>query len=223
MNLYRTEWRDKSFTSAVDNRDPDLGKINAQGVNALHQGIEVDFKYKPLKNVEITAMASYGDWQWVDDVEAFMMDRDGNLVDKDGKVVTNPAEADKVLLDISDVHIGDAAQTTAALGVNYSFLNGFKVGVDYNYYDRLFADYGDIDSLTGEDTWQVPSANVFDANVRYKFEIGGFDATLYGKVSNLFDTVYITDAESGSNATWDEARVFYGFGRTMSVGLKLKF
>ena len=226
FNVYRTEWQDKSFTDAIDTQNPDLGSINAQGVNALHQGIELDLVYKPLKNLEITAMGSYGDWKWVDDVEAFMMDRDGNLVKEDkgeAVIVQNPEDADKVLLNIGDVHIGDAAQTTAALGVNYSFLDGFKLGIDYNYYDRLFADYGDIDELTGEDTWQVPSANVFDANASYRFKLGNFDARIYSKVSNLFNTVYITDAESGSNATWQDARVFYGFGRTWSVGLKLNF
>ncbi|SMO44547.1 Outer membrane receptor proteins, mostly Fe transport [Saccharicrinis carchari] len=223
LNLYRTEWRDKSFTDAIDSQDPDLGRVNAQGVNALHQGIELDLKYKPTKNLEITAMGSYGDWQWVDDVEAFMMDRDGNLVNRDKEIVTDPNEAEKVLLNIGDVHIGDAAQTTAALGVNYNFLDGFKVGIDYNYYDRLFADYGNIDDLEGEDTWQVPSANVFDANASYRFKFGSFDASLFGKVSNLFDAVYITDAESGSNDTWKDAYVFYGFGRTWSVSLKLNF
>ena len=223
LNIYRTEWQDKSFTAAVNTQDPEAGRVNAQGVNALHQGVEIDLKYKPFTNLEITAMGSYGDWKWVDNVEAYMMDVDGNLVDSKGNIVTDAASAQKVTLNIGDVHIGDAAQTTAAIGVNYDFLNGFRIGVDYNYYDRLFADYGKIDDLEGEDTWQVPSANVFDANARYKFRLGNFDASLFGKVSNLFDTVYITDAESGSGGTWDTARVFYGFGRTWSVGLKLKF
>ncbi len=223
VNVYRTEWRDKSFTSAYDTQDPDKGTINALGVNALHQGVEFDIKYKPLKNLEITGMASYGDWKWEDDVDAYMMDSNGSLVDSDGNVVDTKEEAETVHLNIGGVHIGDAAQTTAALGVNYDFMDCFRIGVDYNYYDRLFADYGDVDDLSGTDTWQVPSASVFDANASYKFDFGGFKASLYSKINNLFDAVYITDAESGSGATWDEATVFYGFGRTWSVGLKLNF
>ncbi|MGQ1784722.1 MULTISPECIES: TonB-dependent receptor [unclassified Saccharicrinis] len=223
LNLYRTEWRDKTFTGYVSSQNPDLGRYNAEGVEALHQGIELDFVFKPIQNLEFTGMASFGDWKWVNDAEAYATNRDGRLVNDQGEIVTDPDDAKKILLQIGDVHIGDAAQTTAALGVNYSFLNGFKIGLDYNYYDRLFADYGEIDDLEGEDTWQVPSANIFDANASYKFMLGNFDARIYTKVNNLFDAVYITDAESGSNDTWEDAKVFYGFGRTWSVGLKLIF
>ena len=223
INVYRTEWRDKTFTTAVDNRNPDLGRVNAQGVTALHQGIEFDLVSKPIRNLELTAMLSIGDWKWVDDVEAFAQDRDGRLVDEDGNVVTDPEEAYKVNLLIGNVHIGDAAQTTAALGATYFFLKDFRIGLDYNYFARLFADYGGIDDLKGTDTWQVPEFHLFDLNAGYNFEIMDFQASINGNINNLFDAEYISDAESASGASWQDADVFYGFGRTWSVSFKLRF
>lgn len=223
VNVYRTEWRDKSVAGLADSRDPDAGRYNAQGVIALHQGVEFDVLAKPINNLEITAMFSYGDWTWQEDVEAIIFDRDGNMVNDDGEIVTNPDDAARKELNIGSVHIGDAAQTTAAFGATYFFLKGFRVGLDYNYYDRLFANYGSIESLSGDDTWIVPSAHIFDLNAGYKFKVDNFNCSINGKVSNLFDTVYIADAESGSGATWQEADVFYGFGRTWSVSFKVKF
>ncbi len=223
VNVYRTEWRDKSVAGLVNSQAPDEGRYNALGVVALHQGVELDVKAKPLNNLELTAMLSIGDWTWQDDVEAIIFDRDGNMIDGDDNIVDDPSEAARKTLNIGSVHIGDAAQTTAAAGVTYFFLNDFRVGVDYNYYDRLFANYGSIQALSGEDTWIAPAAHLFDFNAGYKFKIDNFNCSVNGKVSNLLDAKYISDAESASNSTWQDATVFYGFGRTWSVSFKVKF
>ena len=43
-------------------------------------------------------------------------------------------------------------------------------------------------------------------------------------VNNLLDNEYIVDAVDGSDHDWKSAyRVFYGFGRTYSVKLKINF
>ena len=47
--------------------------------------------------------------------------------------------------------------------------------------------------------------------------------TLSGRINNVFDTEYIADALDGSDSDALTARVYYGFGRTFSVGLKLNF
>ena len=61
----------------------------------------------------------------------------------------------------------------------------------------------------------------------FYFNIGNLDASLYGNVYNLLDTEYIADANSNFNdagvATASTATVFYGFGRTYSIGLKVRF
>ncbi|MFH1001450.1 MAG: hypothetical protein V1783_11510, partial [Bacteroidota bacterium] len=71
--------------------------------------------------------------------------------------------------------------------------------------------------------WQIPDATTFDFNANYRFKIGDFDATLVGNIQNLLDTEYITDATDGANHDWLTSPVFYGFGRTFSASLKIKF
>ena len=56
--------------------------------------------------------------------------------------------------------------------------------------------------------------------------MGGFNATIYGNVYNLFNYNYVVDAYTNSNerGTWQNAaRVFYSFGRTYSLRLKINF
>ena len=46
----------------------------------------------------------------------------------------------------------------------------------------------------------------------------------YCHVNNLFDQTYSSDATDGSNHDWKTAyNVFYGFGRTYSLRLKVNF
>ncbi len=223
FNAYNTIWKDKSLSGALDSQDPDAGRYNALGVNAIHRGLEFEGNLKVNNKLSIRGMLSIGDWKWDNDVEAYTFNRDGALVNSKGEIVTNPADANTIKLDIGGVHVGDAAQTTASLGLNYKLMQNLKIGVDYRYFARLFADPGDIEDLSGTDTWQVPDAGVVDTNMRYYFKIAGLDATLSANVHNLLNNEYITDAESGSSATWEDAVVFYGFGRTGSVALKIKF
>ena len=51
-------------------------------------------------------------------------------------------------------------------------------------------------------------------------------ATLSGNVNNLFNHFYVMDAYTSTSeaGTWQNAyRVFYSFGRTYSVRLKVNF
>ncbi|BDD08174.1 TonB-dependent receptor [Fulvitalea axinellae] len=214
INAYRTLWKDKSVVKTSGAGEQQV-VANLTGVNALHQGIEVDFLAKPARGLEIRGMASFGDWTWQDDLtEVGLFDQDQNLVD-----VVN--------IYIADLKVGDAAQTTLALGADYEIFEGFKVGMDYNYYDNLYAKFDPADrgseAEKGVQAWELPEYGLFDANVRYKFKLGQFDATLYGKLNNIFDEEYVSDAEDGTGHDWQSANVYYGFGRTWSMGLKVKF
>ena len=63
-------------------------------------------------------------------------------------------------------------------------------------------------------------------NASYNFQIGGLNATLSGNVHNLFNYNYVIDAYTQSDVvgTWENAfRVFYAFGRTYSMKLRVNF
>ncbi len=223
VNVYHTEWIDKTMTGLVNSRSPEQGSYNMSGVDALHQGVEVDVKVKPLDGLSIKGMLSIGNWKWKDDAEALIFDDSGNPVDSKGNIVAvGSPDQNKVTANIGDVHVGDAAQTTAALGIDYKLTKDLKIGADYNYYARLFAKPDNIAAINGFDGWEAPDYGVVDANLKYTFELGPFTAIATAKVMNLTNQTYIADSY-GNDDDWRSVRVFYGFKRTWSAGLKVKF
>jgi outer membrane receptor protein involved in Fe transport len=179
----------------------------------LHQGIEADFSYQPNDRFSLSGMISVGDWRWKNDVDQVQ------ILDENQVVVGTINK-----LYIADLKVGDAAQTTLALGGSYEILDGLKVGLSYNYFATLFANYDPTTRTSSEDAGvqplELPDYGTVDANMKFDFNIGSLDASLIGNVNNLFDEEYIAEAQDG---TIDKALVYYGFGRTWTLGLKVKF
>lgn len=230
LNIYRTNWLDKTLVRAINANSPESLVANMEGVNALHQGIEIDFLSKPTRNLEITGMISLGDWNWENNASGYLYNRVGEPVDANGFVVglLSPEHA-KVDVNLAGIHVGNSAQTTAALGFNYQVLKGFRLGLDGNYFGRNYS-YFNISSVGTNlspaefaQPWMIPDAVTFDFFANYRFKLGEYDTSLVGNIFNVFDSEYISDATDGSDHTWKTATVFYGFGRTWSLSLKLKF
>lgn len=216
VNAYYTTWKDKSRVIGYRVGGEDFF-ANLQGINARHMGVEFDFLTKPTDKLSINGMASLGDWRGMNDIiGAQFFDDLNNLV----------ATAS---VYIKDVHVSDAAQTTAALGMSYELLRGLKFGFNYNYYDNLYAEF-QPENRTSEpadginpDAWKVPAYNLMDLYAVYRFEMGPYNASLVGNINNLLDTEYISDADDGGNHDWRSAMVYYGWGRSWSVSLRINF
>ena len=78
------------------------------------------------------------------------------------------------------------------------------------------------------DPWKIPAASQLDFRASYKFNIStGVNAVLSGSVNNLLDYQYIGKAYNSSTSTVaasaDNVYVFYNFGRTYNIRLKLNF
>ena len=54
----------QNFNSKFQNPDGNNYLANILGVNAVHQGIEFDFTYRPLDDLSFYGMFSLGDWEW---------------------------------------------------------------------------------------------------------------------------------------------------------------
>ncbi|SHI42385.1 TonB-dependent receptor [Algibacter luteus] len=213
LNLYHTRWNDRTETATFQQPDGTRAVANILGVNAIHQGIELDFIFRASDKLDITGMASLGDWRWDSNVT------DVDILDEDQNVV------ETVDLYIKDLHVADAAQTTAALGLNYKFAPETRLIVDYNFYADIYADFDPSDrGVAGApDAWKMPDYGLFDLAMTHGFKFGSFDASLTARMNNVFDTEYISDAQDGSGSTTNTALVYYGYGRTFSVGAKLNF
>lgn len=228
----------------------DRPKINLSGVDARHMGIEMDFVAKPLDWLDINGMLSWGDWQWNSNATGFWYNEAGQpMADSKGTIATasgvtewteeigqlyGVSEADfkphaKTIVNLKGVKVGGSAQTTALLGLTFKPMKGMRIGVDWQVAARLYADYSISNpsmnsTLNYETPWQIPWGNQFDVSLSYGFKVGSCKATIYGNINNLFDQVYIVDAYDGATHDWDSAyRVFYAFGRTFTVRLKLNF
>ena len=215
INLYHTAWNDRSFTKTETNTNGDRLFGNFLGVNALHKGFELDFAYKPIPLLDIKGMVSVGDWKWTNNVIVQIFDEDQNPVG-------NPTAA-----FMKGVKVGDAPQTTMALDVSYEILSNFKVGIDYNYFANFYSDFNPT-TLSQENLkpWKVPDYSLLGVNAVIKMDIGGFKASLFANVNNLFNTEYISDGYAnfvGSVSDAKNTQVFYGIGRTWTTGLKVNF
>ena len=212
INLYRTSWLDKSITARQ--QDPDnLGQFleaNIAGLDALHQGVEFDFTYKPSDKLNLTGMFSLGDWTWQSDVQ-------GQIFDQNNVIIK------EVTVNAKGLKVNDAAQTTYALGLNYKVLDRTNLFIDYNYAGDLYSKFNITRSIDRENTWKMPGYHLADFGFRHGFTIGDFYATLSGKMNNIFDVEYISDAFDDGTHTASGANVYYGAGRTFSLGLKVNF
>ncbi|WP_211323663.1 TonB-dependent receptor [Sediminitomix flava] len=211
VNLYHTEWKNKSLIVALP---PDFQTFaNITGVDARHQGIEADVEVILSPRARITGSLSVGDWIWTDDVESIFFDQSQQPIDT-------------LQLFIKDLKVGNAAQTTVAAGAQYEILSGLKLGVDYTFFSDLYADYDPSNRTDPEDreqAWRVPKYGLFDFSASYKFRIGSLDAYFNTKINNIFDEKYIADARDGIEHNQETALVYYSVGTTWSVSLKVDF
>jgi hypothetical protein len=220
INLYRTNWKDKNFTQRVQVPSGAEITANVLGVNALHQGAELEFWYNPTAKLKLRGSASLGDWRWQND-----------LIDV--PLFDGSTQVGSVDLYIKDVKVGDAAQTTAALGVDYELFDGFILDGDYTYANNLYARFDPLQRgdapAPGETNAQallLPAFGLFDFGFRYNFPLGNLNATLNGRLNNAFDTQYVPDAldvDQAAGENLSNARVYFGFGRTWVMSLRLNF
>lgn len=208
VNAYYTKWMDKSVTKSIGNE-----KATIPNIDAIHMGIELEASYKPCSTLDFQAMFSLGDWKWGDDVMFDLYDDKQNLIGSFNAY-------------IKDLHVGNAAQTTAALMASWEALPKFYIGMDWNYYGRNYADFDPTLRNSANDrteSWKMPNYSTLDANISYKFKIGKVNAKFYCNANNLLNKEYIADAKDGSDHTSKSALVYFGNGITWSTGLKIIF
>lgn len=247
VNAYYTKWMDQTMAKSSDFTNaagqPDRYTINLSGVDARHMGVELEANVTPTNWLEVNGMLSVGNW--VDDCEAtgFFFDQTGQPLKRDLKNTASGVQADdhaRMTLILDNVKVGEAAQTTAAVGVKVKPMKGLKIGIEYNLAAKHYADWtikaNDItagDATDGDprgqilsysSPWRIPSYNLFDLNAGYSFMFGEkVTASLSGNVNNLFDVEYIQNGDDGSGHDWKTFYGFYGKGRTYSVKMKLNF
>jgi outer membrane cobalamin receptor len=237
VNLYRSSYKDRAkiATSATPEPDGTFDVINISGINELHQGVEIDAKLRPIKDVTLSGSLSIGDFHYTSNSGPTQVTSDNG-----------PTSTSSNLL-LKGLKVGEfgtsntSAQTTAALGLDIQVLPQVKIGANYNYYGRYYASY-DPSKLTAKQqsdagvpytNYQLPNFSTVDLNIAYRFKFAGLDAALIGNVYNLFNTTYVADAFEtgipGSAAAYsfvprtNNLGVWYGSPRTYMSTFKINF
>ncbi|MDR6457812.1 outer membrane receptor protein involved in Fe transport [Chryseobacterium vietnamense] len=252
INAYRTQWDDRFISRTFNATAADVAKFsqlslgsayfyNALNVGQLHQGIELEAKARPFANLRLRGMVSMGNWKYKGNANFNILD-----------VQTNQEIAGATgTINIKDLKVGDAAQTTASIGADYNITKAFSIDANWEYYDKLYAQFNPINFLTEaareKGIVKLPSYHLFDVGASYKFTLDAKKSlTLRANVYNLFNKYYISELSSNifagdkiangpdAGKTYQEAgRVyqgvadgntgFLGFGRTWSVAATLRF
>ncbi|HCO68513.1 MAG TPA: TonB-dependent receptor [Dysgonomonas sp.] len=231
LNAYYTKWMDKTMVRPMDaDRN---AYLNLKGVDAVHKGIELELVSRPVHNLELKGMISIGDWKWDSKVSAQAFTPDGQPSNDGVNPLPAGEEHQSVTIDMKGVKVGNSAQTTFHVSGSYTFFDNLIIGADYVHYANNYANYTISMPNMGETytyytPWKIPHAGVLDINARYKFKIGSLDATISGNINNVLGQEYISDAmdyyaRNKGLSSWENVGVMYGFGRTWTSTLKIRF
>jgi hypothetical protein len=249
VNVYNTEWKDRyqrsNDTKTVTTGTPPVtqlenpnGYYDFQGITEVHQGLELEMKYKLFSHFKLNGMLSYGNWFYKGNSISTRFDQNGDPFA--GGILTT--------LYLDNVKVGNTAQVTAALGGVIDVTKNMSFDANYNFNDKLFASISPntINTPTNKGTLQLPSFGLIDAGVSYKWDLANSKESVRFRlnVNNLLDTVFIAESNTNifaddfvsgtSGPTYASAgrlyngvatgnQVFFGFGRTWNFSLTYNF
>lgn len=240
VNAYYTRWMDRTMTKGgyieQGEHAGDRYSFNMEGVGSRHMGVEVNATYLPTQWLEVNGMLSLGDWEWDSNATGYFYNQNGEpLANTSGTIASGIMAPDHLFatLEQKGVKVGGSAQTTAALGIIVKPFTGFRIGADWTAAARNYSDLNITAStlqnggtIVAGEPWRIPWGHSLDLSASYRFNIGGVDATVFGNVNNLYNYNYVTQAYCPVSArgTWENAyQVFYSFGRTFSLRLRVNF
>lgn len=200
VNLYRTTWDDR-YLRRSGLRDIPSGKTfyaEINGLNEVHQGVEVDASYNLNKLLTITGMFSSGDWFYRGNANATLFEDSTNLPFNFPGTSSNETQ-----LYLDKAKVGEAAQMTAALGLSITPINNLKFDTNWRSTSNLYASLDtynfSVKSTADRGTLELPNYNLFDLGLSYKIFLNNKQYfTIRGNVYNLFDTTYISDSNTST-------------------------
>ncbi|MEI6456786.1 MAG: TonB-dependent receptor [bacterium] len=226
VNGYLTYWKNRPLESPLYVMiDGDQYPANINGVDAFHKGIEIEFGWKPIPQLQWDQVVSWGDWRWTSGGTAYVYDPTGILLDS-------------LTFNAKGVHVGDAAQFQLMESLRWEIIKYLYVSGSFTLFAKNYSQM-DPTSLTPNfmdsngnppDSWQLPVYYLVDLNAGYRFTFKNFKLDLRASVLNLFNLKYIADAKnndsySTSTTNFDAASagVFFGTGRTFNASIAISY
>ena len=222
VNVYHTTWADRVISGSLSSSED--GFYQYQGVKQVHQGVEVDFTFRPTSQLMFKGFTSIGKWEYGQDATYKTFDQDQNLL-----------EEGTIYLD--GVKVGDAAQTTFGLGGRYEFVRGLSLDADWYSYDNLYASFQPSDSefktADNRGSVKLPSYSLLDAGLTYDWRINdNYKLVMRLNINNVLDEEYISESLTNKHVETGDAtykgvsvknQAYFGYGRTWNFSMRLKF
>ena len=207
LNVYHTTWTDRNQRNADNSSSNPGGYFDIAGISEIHSGVELDFTAKATDKLKVNGMVSVGNWVYDGDVTS-------NRYDQSNQPFTGSVPT-KLYLD--GVKVGDAAQTTASLGLSYEILKRFNVDANYRWSDKLYTSITPVNSNgslnftapidtapavgspVNRGSLELPSFGLLDAGVSYKWLLGKDKSKSLDfrfNMNNVLDETYIADGRS---------------------------
>jgi outer membrane receptor protein involved in Fe transport len=219
VNAYNTNWGNRFVTRSLSNQQGVDGSAQFRNIDVTHKGIEAEATYT-VGGTKLRGMLSLGDWTYTKDFSAELFDE-------------NQQSVGTGTLYLKGAKVGDAAQTTALIGLDQKLGSNIRFDIDYRFVDGLYADYSITDSAftqpDNDGALKLPSYGLVDLGATFYANNGW---SLRANINNLLDETYIAESNSNihadaSSQTWNGVdvrnSVWFGFGRTWNVSLKYKF
>lgn len=215
MNAYSTYWMDKSLLSMENIQlvDSTMTRALVRGLDAWHNGLELEVYSVSGKRFNFGASAFIGQWKWQNDVIAELYD-------------DNQAPAGTTEVYAKGLYVGDAPQTQLFLTASYKILENLTLACEWVYYDRLYANFDPARRNNPDDRnqpYSIPAYHLTDLFATYHFTVSKMNAQAQINCYNLFNKETITRGEDGASHELDTFRGFRTFGRTFHLSLKLLF
>jgi len=235
INAYYTEWNDRQYSRKFA---PPVGHPRYDvfylfyGISQTHKGLEAELKVKLSDKISISGMVSLGDWVYTDDINSR-----NTILDAFGNFTTDSSDTVKILY-ANGLKVGDAAQSTYSLGLNFKPIKNLSLTANYYIADNLYAPYNIFEDQFYQEGGQVtklPIYGLMRVGVFYKKRFLNTELSFRLSVNNLLNTLYI--AELNTNTLDSEGNLYspeqigfytrnkgyYGFGRTWNTGIKFSF
>lgn len=225
-NYYYTKWMNRTLTRGIQVTEELSGIAFIKGLDQLHQGFELEANYRPIKLVGIGGIASFANWNYLNDVDAQIKVWDG------GEYVT-----DDINLYTKDLKVGDAPQTQFAAWVDIFPVKGLKLQFIMRHNSNHYAEFNPADrgdETDREQVWKTPSYTVFDAHANYQLPLKGkLGVNIFFHAFNLGNTFYVQDAVDNSryngyygedgelSHTVNSAEVYLGLPFNFNLGVKV--
>ena len=213
VNLYSTDWRDKSLLSGnLPGPNGTIIRALMTGANARHQGAELEFNTNLSSKLQFGGIVSLGDWRWYGDINSTVYSE------------VDPTQSVTVTSYVDGVHVGDAPQNQFGLQGRYQLTKKMYVGATYVYNDKFYAAFDPSSKTDPEDkidSYQIPSYYNLDARLGYDFTVGGTRVQLAAQGFNLTNVMYWSDVTD--NGSGGFAYGFPGFGRNFNFSAKFSF